>query len=115
MDLEDAGCRVKYLIRDRDGKYPAGFDQVLADAGITVVRSGIRVPRMNAVMERWGYARAAANLLDRTLIFNQRHLLHVLGEFEVFYNRHRSHQSIANARPLAALPEPITDPTGSLI
>jgi hypothetical protein len=48
MDLEDAGCRVKYLIRDRDGKYPAGFDQVLADAGITVVRSGIRVPRMNA-------------------------------------------------------------------
>jgi hypothetical protein len=23
MDIEDAGCRVKYLIRDRDGKYPA--------------------------------------------------------------------------------------------
>jgi transposase len=22
MDLEDTGCRVKYLIRDRDGKYP---------------------------------------------------------------------------------------------
>jgi hypothetical protein len=22
MDLDDAGCRVKYLIRDRDGKYP---------------------------------------------------------------------------------------------
>jgi hypothetical protein len=33
MDLEDAGCRVKYLIRDRDGKYSAGFDRVLADAG----------------------------------------------------------------------------------
>jgi hypothetical protein len=23
MDLDDAGCGVKYLIRDRDGKYPA--------------------------------------------------------------------------------------------
>jgi hypothetical protein len=23
MDLDDAGLRVKYLIRDRDGKYPA--------------------------------------------------------------------------------------------
>jgi transposase InsO family protein len=100
---------VKYLIRDRDGKYPAGFDQVLADAGITVVRSGIRVPRMNAVMERW-VRTCRCELLDRTLIFNQRHLLHVLREFEVFYNRHRPHQGIANARPLAALPEPITDP-----
>lgn len=23
MDLEDTGCQVRYLIRDRDGKYPA--------------------------------------------------------------------------------------------
>jgi hypothetical protein len=53
MDLEDAGCQVFYLIRDRDGKYPALFDTVLADAGIAVVRSVVRVPRMNAIMERW--------------------------------------------------------------
>ena len=32
MDLEDAGCQVRYLIRDRDGKYPVLFDQVLAGA-----------------------------------------------------------------------------------
>jgi putative transposase len=29
------------------------FDAVLADAGIEVVLSGIRMPRMNSVMERW--------------------------------------------------------------
>lgn len=52
MDIEDAGCRVTYLIRDRDGKYPALFDAVLADAGIKVVLSGVQMPRMNAVMER---------------------------------------------------------------
>jgi putative transposase len=109
MDLEDTGFQVKYLIRDRDGKYPALFDAVLADAGITVVRSGIRVPRMNAVVERW-VRTCRRELLDRTLIFNQRHLLHALREFEIFYNRHRPHQGIANARPLAPLPEPITDP-----
>src|SRR5216110_1618837 len=34
MDLEDAGCRARYLIRDRDGKFPALFDTILADAGI---------------------------------------------------------------------------------
>jgi hypothetical protein len=44
MDIEDAGCQVRYLIRDRDGKYPALFDQVLADAGIGVVLSGVRMP-----------------------------------------------------------------------
>jgi putative transposase len=109
MDLDEAGCPVKYLIRDRDGKYPALFDTVLADAGINVVLSGIQMPRMNAVMERW-VRTCRRELLDRTLIFNQRRLLHALREYEVFYNEHRPHQGIANARPLAPLPAPITDP-----
>ena len=42
MDLEDAGCRARYLIRDRDGKFPALFDTILADAGIETVLSGSR-------------------------------------------------------------------------
>ncbi|WP_412520706.1 hypothetical protein K8Z49_22595 [Actinomadura madurae] len=53
MDLEDAGRRARFLIRDRDGKFPALFDAVLADTGIQTVLSGVRMPRMNAVMERW--------------------------------------------------------------
>ena len=44
MDLEDAGSRAKYLIRDRDGKFPPMFDAVLADLGISVVLSGARIP-----------------------------------------------------------------------
>jgi transposase InsO family protein len=112
MDLEDVGCPVRYMIRDRDGKYPALFDTILADAGITVVRTGVRIPRMNAIMERW-VRTCRRELLDQTLILNQRHLLHALREYEAFYNEHRPHQGIANARPLAPLPEPITAPTGS--
>ena len=49
-------------------------------------------------------------LLDRTLVWDQRHLLRALRQFEVFYNHHRPHQGIANARPLRPLPPPITDP-----
>ncbi|MFJ8351835.1 integrase core domain-containing protein, partial [Streptomyces sp. NPDC094153] len=109
MDLEDAGCRARFLIRDRDGKFPALFNAVLADAGIEVVLSGVRMPRMNSVMERWVQT-CRRELLDRTLIWNQRHLLHALREFERFYNVHRPHQGIANARPLNPLPAPISDP-----
>jgi putative transposase len=109
MDLEDAGCRARFLIRDRDGKYPSLFDAILADAGIEVVLSGVQMPRMNSIMERWVQT-CRRELLDRTLIWNQRHLLHALREFEQFYNSHRPHQGIANARPMRPLPVPITDP-----
>jgi putative transposase len=109
MDLEGAGAPVKYLIRDRDGKYPALFDTILPDARITVVFSGSRTPRMNSIMERW-VRTCRRELLDRTLIWNQRHLLHALREYERFYNLHRPHQGIANARPLAVLPTPIAEP-----
>jgi transposase InsO family protein len=96
MDLQDAGCRARFLIRDRDGQFPELFDAVLADAGIEVVLSGVRMPRMNSIMERWVQT-GRRELLDRTLIWNQRHLLHALREFEGFYNGHRPHQGIANA------------------
>lgn len=109
MDLEDLGCRARFMIRDRDGKFPALFDAVLNDAGIDVVLSGIRIPRMNSIMERW-IQTCRRELLDRTLIWNQVHLLHALREFEQFYNGHRPHQGIANARPLHPLPPPIDDP-----
>jgi putative transposase len=108
MDLPDAGCRARFLIRDRDGKYPALFDAILADTGITVVLSGVRMPRMNAIMERWIQS-CRRELLDRMLVCNQAHLLHALRQYELHYNAHRPHRGISNARPLQPLPEPITD------
>jgi transposase InsO family protein len=80
-------------------RLPPLTDDLVANAGIAVVFSGVRMPRMNAVMERW-VRNCRRELLDRTLIFNQRHLLQALREYEVFYNEHRPHQGIANARPL---------------
>jgi hypothetical protein len=66
---------------------------VLTDSGITTVITGIRVPRMNAIMERW-VRTCRTELLDRTLIYNQRHLLHALAEYESFYNQHRPHRTL---------------------
>jgi putative transposase len=109
MDLEDAGSRARFMIRDRDGKFPSLFDAILADAGIEVVLSGIQMPRMNAIMERWVQT-CRRELLDRTLIWNQAHLLHALREFEHFYNAHRPHRTLRAAAPLRPLPGPIADP-----
>ena len=77
MDLEDAGAVIAYLVRDRDAKFPARFGQILTDAGITTVLTGVRTPRMNSIMERW-VQELRYELLDRTLIWNQRHLLRAL-------------------------------------
>ncbi|MFD6327471.1 IS481 family transposase, partial [Streptomyces sp. NPDC058442] len=109
MDLEDAGCRARFLIRDRDRKFPSLFDAVLAEVGIEVLPSGVRMPRMNSIME-WWVQTCRRELLDRALIWNQRHLLHALREFEDFYNSHRPYQGIDNARPLHPLPVPNSDP-----
>jgi transposase InsO family protein len=85
MDLQDAGCRARFLIRDRDGKYPALFDTILADAGIAVVLTEIRMPRMNAVAERFVLT-ARAECLDWALIWNRGHLERVLATYVEHYN-----------------------------
>jgi putative transposase len=64
---------------------------------------------MNSIMERWIQS-CRHELLDRTLIFNQAHLMHALREYERHYNEHRPHRDIANARPRAPLPGPTTVP-----
>ena len=107
MDLEDAGAAARYLIRDRDGKFPALFDEILAQAGIEVLRTGVRIPRMNSIMERW-VRTCRRELLDRTLIWNHTHLMHALREFEDHYNTHRPHRTLTQAAPLCPKPEPIT-------
>jgi putative transposase len=85
MNLEDTGSRARFLTRDPDSKFTQAFDTMLAEAGMDVVTSGIRMPRMNSIMERW-IQTCRRELLDRTLIWDQRHLLHALREFESFYN-----------------------------
>lgn len=105
MDLEDAGnlAQVRFVIRDRDAKYPTLIDEMLSAAGITTVLTGVRVPRMNAVTERW-VKTLRTELLHRTLIWNETHLRHTLREYERHYNLHRTHRSLAAAAPLRTRP-----------
>ena len=98
MDLGDRAACFRFLVRDRAGQFTASFDDVLMDAGIEIVLRGVQMPRMNSIMERWVQT-CRHELLDRTLIWNQRHLLHLLQEFEHFYNKHRPHRTLRVRQP----------------
>ena len=108
MDLDESADRVRFLIRDRDILYPAAFDDALADAGITTVRSAVSAPRMNAIMERW-IGGCRRELLDRTLIWSLPHLRRILREYETHYNTHRPRMALANAAPDKPLPPEVLD------
>ena len=108
MDLQDAGTRVKFVPHDRDASFIAAFDEVFRAAGVRIVRSAVQAPRMNSIMERW-IGSCRRELLDRTLIWNQRHLMLVPREYEDFYNAHRPHRALTQAAPLRPLPDGIAD------
>ncbi|HUY50736.1 MAG TPA: integrase core domain-containing protein, partial [Streptosporangiaceae bacterium] len=76
-------------------------------AGIRVIRSAVQAPRMNSITERCiGSCRREP--LDRTLIWNLRHLMMVLREYEDFCNSCRPHRALDQAAPLRPLPDGVT-------
>lgn len=64
---------------------------------------------MNAITERW-IQTCRRELLDRTLIWNQRHLLYALREFGMSYTgHHRPHRALRQTAPLRSLPGQCAD------
>jgi putative transposase len=108
MDLDEHVESIKFLLRDRDTKFTAAWEAVFTTTGIGILRSPIRAPRANAITERW-IGGCRRELLDQTLIWNQRHLLKVLREYETHHNAHRPHRSLDQAAPLKPLPPAVTD------
>ncbi|MFE6160606.1 integrase core domain-containing protein [Streptomyces sp. NPDC056486] len=88
---EDAG-RSRCLIRDRDAKFTDAFDAVLASETIQVLLTPVRAPRANAYIERW-IGGCRRELLDHTLIINERHPRNVLATYETHFNTHCPHRT----------------------
>jgi transposase InsO family protein len=93
MDLGDRAVDFRFLVRDRAGQFSASFDAVLAGAGIEAVKIPPRSPRANAYAERFVLT-ARTEVIDRMLIFSERHLRSVMAEYARHYNGRRPHRAL---------------------
>ena len=92
MDLGERASRVTFLLRDRDSKFTAAFDEVFAGNGTRVINPPVRSPRSNSFAERFA-GTLRRECLDHLLILGRQHLRKVLADFAGHYNGHRPHQA----------------------
>ena len=97
-DLGEPAICFRFLIRDRDRKFTAAFDDVFAGNGTRVIRTPVRSPRANSFAERF-VGTLRRECLDHVLILGEQHLRNVLAEYARHYNGHRPHQSLQQEPP----------------
>ena len=112
MDLGEHASGFKFLIRDRDSKFTAVSDEVLAANGMRIIKTPVRSPRANSFAERY-VGTLRRECLDHLLIYGERHLRRILAEYARHYNEHRRHQSREQRPPLHE-PGQAVDMTGRI-
>ncbi|MCK5945198.1 MAG: integrase core domain-containing protein, partial [Planctomycetes bacterium] len=98
----------QFLVVDNAPSFTKQFDSILAAAGVNVMRTAIQAPNMNTFAERWVQSVKRA-CLSRKILFGERHLRRVLGEYVAHYNRDRPHQGIGNRLITPPACDPPTD------
>ncbi|ADI13102.1 integrase catalytic region [Streptomyces bingchenggensis BCW-1] len=107
----DLGMRMeslRFLLRDRDGKYGEPFDAVFKAEELNVINSAPRAPRMNAPCERV-IGSIRREVLDHVLILGEAHAQQVLAVYQSHHNEHRPHQARTQLPPDAQNQPAATD------
>ena len=81
MELDERANLFKFLIRDRDAKFTAAFDNVFTSSAVRIVKTPVRAPRANAYAERF-VGTVRRECLDHLLVAGERHLRAVLTGYE---------------------------------
>ena len=98
MGPGEYAARFKFLIRDRDRKFTAASEEVLAGNGPQIITTPARSPRANSFAERHA-GTPRRECPDHLLIHGERHLRRTLAGYARHDNGHRPHQS-RGQRPL---------------
>jgi transposase InsO family protein len=101
MDSDMTTKGRKFLIRDRGGQFTDAFGALAAAAGLRVLKGPPQVPKANAQCERF-IGTLRRELLDRTLILNERLLRRTLTRYLEHYNGHRPHRAVSQLCPSQA-------------
>ena len=97
--IQDDRWPVRFLIHDRDTKFPSAFDTVFTSEAVTIIRTPARAPNANAFAERW-IRSAREECVDKILILGEGHLRRVLTAYVEYYNHARPHQGIGQHCPV---------------
>ena len=89
---------VRFVIHDGGGQYTRSFDDVFTAIGAETITTPPGAPRANAFAERWVRS-VRHELLDRTIIWNERQLRALLADYVAHYNQHRPHRSLGQRAP----------------
>lgn len=100
---------IRFVIRDGAGQYTRSFDDVFAATGGSVITIPPGAPRANTFAERW-VRTVRHELLDRTLIWDQRQLHRLLNQFISHYNENRPHRSLDQRAPNDEAHKPAIEP-----
>src|SRR6476469_4577294 len=88
-----------YLVRDRDRAYGGAFTRRIRAMGIRDRPTAPRSPWQNGYAERL-IGSIRRECLDHVIVFGERHLRHVLGAYQQYYNGTRTHLALAKDSPL---------------
>jgi len=99
-EQESPNLPYRFLIHDRDTKFPATFDSVFEAEDIQIIKTPIQAPNANAYAERW-IRSVREECLDKLIIINEKHLTQVMNEYVDYYNTARPHQGIQQQIPIS--------------
>jgi putative transposase len=93
MWMEDEGIDPRFLIRDRDRKYPASFQGFWKEAGVRSIKIPIRAPKANAFCENF-VGTLKKESLNHFICFSRSQLDYIVRTWVAHYLTQRPHRGI---------------------